>query len=301
MRNQGRIQILVNGAGGALAREVLSAAGYLLVDDRPDLAIVAAGAAAPGRCLAIGDVATGLSVADDVVSEDRIRAELVARVDALFQKSWRPSVARSLRLVAHDLNNPLGAARILAELLRSDLQDPDMRRDADDLLVTVDHAALQVETLTFAARAVDPTRPWRPDRVDLTDLVRKAVKRPGLKGATLREPAASVQVTTDAEALGGAITELLLLGRKLGPGGERCEVVVATNPARLEVRSARANGTAWFPRALRPEGAAAVRETDRVPLPALGLTVCAALAAHGGVQIEVAEEAQTTITRLVWA
>ena len=303
MSTRSRVHVALEGELGERCRALLAAAGFELV--APSLAevhVVAVGAVLPGRCLAVGeDLAAGLQNAEDAVAASRIDGELVLRVQALIQRIWRPSVARTLRLVAHDLNNPLGAARILAELLQGDLQDPEQRRDAEDLLGAVDHASLQVETLTHALRAADPTRPWRADTIDLGDAVKKAIRRPGLKGATLREPVGTASVRADAEALSGALTELVLHGRRLGAGGERCEVVVLAGPARVEVRSARTNSTAWFPRVLRPDGAAGVRETERIPVAALGLSVCSAFAARAGARIEVAEEPGVTITRLVWA
>lgn len=282
---------------------LLEAAGAELVDaGRAEVVVAPAGVAMAGPCVAVGeDVALGLRFADDMVVPERIEAELLPRISSLLGRAWRPSVARILRLVAHDLNNPLGAARILAELLHGDLQDPDQRRDAEDLLGAVDHAALQVEMLTHAVRASDPARPWRVETIDLGDAIRKAVRRPGLKGATLCEPLAPASVRVDGESLAGALTELLLHGRRLGAGGERCEISVCANPARVEVRSARANGVGWFPRVLRPDGAASVRETERIPVAALGLSVCSAFAARAGARIEVAEESGTTLTRLVWA
>jgi signal transduction histidine kinase len=152
MSTRSRVHVALEGELGERCRALLAAAGFELV--APSVAevhVVAVGAVLPGRCLAVGeDLAAGLQNAEDAIGASRIDAELVLRVQALIQRIWRPSMARTLRLVAHDLNNPLGAARILAELLQGDLQDPEQRRDAEDLLGAVDHASLQVETLTHA-------------------------------------------------------------------------------------------------------------------------------------------------------
>lgn len=304
MSRGSRVYVALEGELGARVRVHLFEAGMILADApaRADVTLVSVGSPAPGRCVAIGDdVAAGLAIADDVVAIARLDAELVPRVEAALRRGWSPSVARSLRLVAHDLNNPLGAARMLAELLIGDVAEPEQRQDAEDLLAAIDHAALLVETLTHAARAVDPATPWRAETLDLADAVRRVTRRPGLAGAALREPLASASVRVDGEHLAGALNELVLNGRRLGAGGERCEVSVLADPVRVEVRSARVNGAGWFPRVLSPDGAAAVREHDRVPVAALGLTVCGAFAARAGARVEVVEEAGATVTRLVWA
>jgi len=93
--------------------------------------------------------------------------------------------------VAHEVNNPLAAIRMEAELLGRASKDPETSTTAATIQREVDRAARIVRSLLRLARRADTT----PTRVQMNDLVRDVVEDPPARAArrerTVPDPARS--------------------------------------------------------------------------------------------------------------
>lgn len=137
-----------------------------------------------------------------------------------------------LRLVAHDIKNPLTAVRVLAEMLLEDAP-PSLRADLADVVEAVDLAAATTDALADLGRLEAGDEPtWVPDVVDLGAVVREVAERAAFVGIVTLGPCAGF-VRADEAALERVITAVLLNGRRmLGPDerlrldvrGDRVEV-----------------------------------------------------------------------------
>lgn len=133
-----------------------------------------------------------------------------------------------LRQVAHDLKNPLTAARVLAEMLMDEVQ-PGLTRDLEDIVEAIDMAAVTAEGLADLARyevGDEPT--YAPEVVDLMPLVAEVVERKSFSRVTSIAPGSSGSARADEDALLRALTAVLLNGRRmLKPNGRLCVTVAA--------------------------------------------------------------------------
>lgn len=178
-----------------------------------------------------------------------------------------------LRLVAHDLNNPLTAIRILAEMLRDEISDSEMRQDMVDILEAADLAGALMDGMSSLVRLEggDEDYTWYP--VDLGDLLRRAVDRPALRRHVRLELPREMEVSGDRLALHRAFTDVLLNARRLSEGWLPVTVTATCSPEAVEVRIRHPGPE--IPVAVRERlfemfGAVALRES-RIPVSAVGL------------------------------
>jgi two-component system sensor histidine kinase QseC len=181
--------------------------------------------------------------------------------------------SRLFGLAVHDLNNPLAAMRILAEMLAMDLQDPQLQRDARDILEAIDQASLLTESLASLLRLERGHRELALQEVDLVGLVRQAVARVALRDyVDVVAPAVEVLVRADPEALLQALTDAAYNAKRLTEEGERVAIVVEAQPGPLvRMRSAGLSiADGHVPALLEPYGTVVPRER-RVPVSVTGL------------------------------
>lgn len=149
----------------------------------------------------------------------------------------------ALRAAAHDVNNPLTAVRLLAELASSEASLASVRADLDQIARSADLAGMMIEALQGEVRRrqwVASREPTPIDRVapfDLAVRVRRACERPA--AMKLRVEGGETWVAGDTAAVGSAVTDILLLLVRLG-----------AEDARVQVYDDGRVGRAWFARGL---------------------------------------------------
>ncbi len=123
-----------------------------------------------------------------------------------------------LRLLAHDLNNPLTAIRILAEMLRDEVLDPGMRQDIIDILEAADLAGALMDGMSSLVRleGQDEDFTWFP--MDAVEVLRQAVDRPALRRHVKLDLPHEIQLSGDRMALQRAFTDMLVNARRLVDG-----------------------------------------------------------------------------------
>jgi K+-sensing histidine kinase KdpD len=206
----------------------------------------------------------------DSTPDERLRAALAAANDRVGL----------LSLFVHDLNNPLGAARMVCDLMRDDAT-PEQLRDIEDLSRALDLAIAHVETLGAQLRLEAGELSLTHVPADLCALVREVMARPAWRGAVLDESGGPVGVTVDIRAIQQALVDLLWTASRLAGDPAAVKVEVAGRSVRI-----RAPGVAvprdLLPGLTRPYGALPIRER-RVPVEPAGLAYAARVAeAHGG-------------------
>lgn len=204
-----------------------------------------------------------------------------------------PQVGRStdelradcLRLLAHDLNNPLTAIRILAEMLRDEAPDAEMRQDIIDILEAADLAGALMDGLSSMVRLEgrDEEFTWFP--IDLVELLRQSVDRPALRRHVRLDLPREIQMGGDRTALQRAFTDILVNARRLVDGRLSIPVTAREVGPKVEVRVHHPGP--GVPAALRPRllelyGAVELRQ-NRIPVTAAGLVYArSVIDAHGG-------------------
>src|ERR1700694_5903943 len=123
--------------------------------------------------------------------------------------------------VAHEVNNPLAAIRMEAELLGRATQDADTSAAASTIVREVDRAARIVRSLLRLARRADTT----PTRIQINELVRDVVE---IRQRVLRADNIEVRTRMDqgAEAVLGLGQELQQVVVKLGIYAGRAVAVI---------------------------------------------------------------------------
>lgn len=132
----------------------------------------------------------------DRTDELRAQRELIAREKLA-------TVGEIASGVAHEVNNPLAAIRMEAELLGRSTQDPDASAAASTIVREVDRAARIVRSLLRLARRADTT----PTRIQINELVRDVAE---IRQRVLRADNIEVRTRMDqgAEAVLGLGQEL---------------------------------------------------------------------------------------------
>jgi PAS domain S-box-containing protein len=132
----------------------------------------------------------------DRTDELRAQRELIAREKLA-------TVGEIASGVAHEVNNPLAAIRMEAELLGRSTQDPDTGAVASTIVREVDRAARIVRSLLRLARRADTT----PTRIQINELVRDVAE---IRQRVLRADGIEVRTRMDqgAEAVLGLGQEL---------------------------------------------------------------------------------------------
>ena len=189
----------------------------------------------------------------------------------------------ALRLVAHDINNPLTAIRILAEMLRDDVAE-EHRRDIIDILEAVDFASAVVRSVADARFDKDDDYTWFP--IDLVQLLRTVIDRPALRRHVTLETPCEIQIGGDQGALTRAFTDIVVNGRRMVDGRGPLGVTVHESGAQVEVRVEHPK-PAVVPGPMRQllfqrHGVMALRR-NRIPVSAIGLVDAASIIeGHGG-------------------
>lgn len=189
-----------------------------------------------------------------------------------------------LRLVAHDLNNPLTVIRVLAEMLRDEMTDQEMRQDVIDMLEAADFAGALLEGMSALVRIDirEDDCTWFP--IDLVEVLRETIDRPALRRHVRLEGPRELQIGGDRTALIGAFTDILVNARRLADIRSAVEVKVSDGPL-VEIR-VRHPGPA-IPAGLREPmferfGAVEVRQNS-IPVSAVGLLYASKVVrSHGG-------------------
>jgi len=132
----------------------------------------------------------------DRTDELRAQRELIAREKLA-------TVGEIASGVAHEVNNPLAAIRMEAELLGRSTRDPDASSAASTIVREVDRAARIVRSLLRLARRADTT----PTRIQVNELVRDVAE---IRQRVLRADNIEVRTKMDqgAEAVLGLGQEL---------------------------------------------------------------------------------------------
>ncbi|MEN0061902.1 MAG: HAMP domain-containing sensor histidine kinase [Myxococcota bacterium] len=198
-----------------------------------------------------------------------------------------PNALRSdgLRLLTHDLNNPLTAIRILAEMLRDQVHDPEQRQDIIDILEAADLASVLMEGMRsfvmMEGRDADYT--WFP--IDLVNVLRESCDRPALRRHVRFQLPRELQMNGDRVALQRTFTDLFLNARRL-VDGRRQLLVDAEEYDHSHVVRIHLPGATIAPhqraRIFEPYGAVELRQ-QRLPVAASGLTFArSVIEVHGG-------------------
>lgn len=232
-------------------------------------------------------------VVDDVLFEPLIVAELKGRLGAHLRRhaqlydAWRhirkqkelgDQRARALRLVAHDLNNPLTAIRILAEMVAGEVEGDELQRDLADILEGADLAAAIIESMGAMARLEGADEPltWFP--IDLRMVLRHVAKRPALCSfVRLSLPEYPVEVRGDRQALQQALCDILLNARRLVEDRSAVEVRIEQDEKEYRIITRLKDTSleeAMSNRLMEIFGAVDVRE-ERIPVAAAGLAFAA--------------------------
>lgn len=190
-----------------------------------------------------------------------------------------------LRLLTHDLNNPLTAIRILAEMLRDQIHDPEQRQDVIDILEAADLASVLMEGMRsfVMLEGRDPEYTWFP--IDLVDVLRQACDRPALRRHIRFELPRELHLSGDRGALQRAFTDLLLNARRFVNGRHHLMVDAVEQDRGALVRIA-LPGATLSPRQrtqiFEPYGAVELRQ-QRLPVAASGLYFArCVIEVHGG-------------------
>ncbi|MBX2797845.1 MAG: HAMP domain-containing histidine kinase [Myxococcales bacterium] len=192
--------------------------------------------------------------------------------------------ADCLRLLSHDLNNPLTAIRILTEMLRDRTTDPQMRQDVIDILEAADLAGALMDGMSslvlLESRRVEFT--WFP--IDLVHVLRQAVDRPALRRHVRFSLPREVQLTGDRMALHRAFTDVFVNARRVVDGCLEIPVWVEEQSKEITVRVGHPGP--GIPPDLRgalfePYGAVRLRQS-RLPVAAAGLVYARTVVDHHG-------------------
>lgn len=130
-------------------------------------------------------------------------------------RSLREQRADCLRLLAHDLNNPLTAIRILAEMLRDDIADDELRRDMIDVLEAADLASAIMDGMSSLVRLEGEEEEFTWFPIDLVQVLKQAADRPALRRHVRFELPREIQMGGDRRALQRAFTDILVNARRL--------------------------------------------------------------------------------------
>lgn len=272
---------------GAVDRDLLAAVrrelpepGVLLVCTDP-----------PGLVELIGDVVDDVVCAP--VEAGDLRARVQARWDtrvALQARADTPELtalrARCLRLVGHDINNPLTAIRILAEMLSGELHEPEVRQDLEDILEAADLSTAIIESLSGMMRLEGGDDEITHFPLDLSDVVREVVARPFLRNhVRVSYPERGARILGDRRALDRALVDLFLTALRLCEGKGRLSAQVVVDGGWAEVQISHPTmvlSPASQARLVELYGTVPLRSA-RVPVSAAGLAYADHVARrHGG-------------------
>lgn len=156
---------------------------------------------------------------DNVVIMPLHADELRGRLRALMRDPQAGIRSRTLRMFAHDLNNPLTAIRLLSEMLTTEIDDPEIQRDLTDILEASDLAAAHVESLSALGRIGSPNTASPDAEFDLHELLAASCTRPCMRNYVRFQPLdAPVVVRGQVSAIRQAVRDVVLTARRLAEG-----------------------------------------------------------------------------------
>jgi signal transduction histidine kinase len=215
-------------------------------------------------------------------------------------KRVRARRADCLRLIAHDLNNPLTAIRILAEMLRDELTDPDMRRDMIDVLEAADLASAIMDGMSSMLRLEGEEEDYTWFPIDLVTIIQQAVDRPALRRHVKLDLPGEIHLGGDRRALQRAFTDILVNARRLVDGRRMVRLEAERDSTGVTIRVFHPGP--GVPAELQPKllelfGAVDLRK-NRVPVAAVGLTYAQYVFQRHGGELTIAdhEEGSMVVT-----
>ncbi|HHO51094.1 MAG TPA: hypothetical protein ENK18_09555 [Deltaproteobacteria bacterium] len=207
-----------------------------------------------------------------------------AQLASLLQASGDLQTDR-MRLLAHDLNNPLTAIRILAELLQDQVSGDEGRKDVSDIIEAVDLAGALIDGMESLTLLEEPPEERTPSPVDLSALLRRCIDRPALRRHVLLELPPQLQLSGDPRALSRCFTDIFINAHRLVNGAERIVVRVEAQADAIVMRIL--HPACAIPVHLRGglferHGAIELRQ-QQIPVSAAGLVYARAVVEeHGG-------------------
>jgi len=268
--------------------------GWALAAEAPTRAILQFSSADSERAWA------GLgSVFADVIAEGASEEEWLARVRAVAAGVRRDQQrAMALSFLAHDLNNPLAAIRILGQVLQGEMQDSETQRDVADILEAVDAAGLFVEGFAAANRLERGAREVPFSSVDLGEVVARVVERPALHPYVIyKRPERAIELRGDAEALHQAVLDLVWTARRMTGENRRVRVICEEFTVRVFSQGPTLPDELRY-RLLAPFQASLLRERQ-LPVPPFGLVFARWTAERHGGRVEVDPAPQGAEFRMV--
>lgn len=194
---------------------------------------------------------------DDVIVLPARPGELAARLSNQVRLArGREDRGLAVRALAHDVNNPLTAIRLLAEMMSMDVQDPESAQDVQDMLEAADLAAALMDNQSALAKLEAEEAPGSQVSFDLASVATQVGKRACLTNAVrIQVPRSPLPVRCNRTHVQQAVLEMLLNARRMAEGHGTPQVRVAAEGTRafLEVH---------VPRQPLPEAA---REGLRTP------------------------------------
>ena len=234
----------------------------------------------------------------------RIRAARHATRTVDEEERLRERRIDCLRLVAHDLNNPLTAIRILAEMLVNEFDDAEVRQDLADVLEAADLAACIIESMSRMVRLEAPDESMTGFEVDVQRVVAEVLRRPAFNtSCRLVTDSGATSLVGDRNAIQHAINDVLLNARRMCDGKAELEVRVTSREGAIEVECR--VPSAWVPSSSREEftnlfGAVELR-AERIPVAASGLAYADYVARYHGGRASVDGVDGITRVRLTFA
>ena len=223
---------------------------------------------------------------DDEVLAARVQTA-VRRGQAVRQRS------RALRMVAHDVNNPLTAIRLLAEMLAAEVQSAEAQQDMNDILEASDLAAAYIESLSALAKLEGRTgHAPGSSSVDAAPILAGVLRRPCMRTHVSADPPREpLVVRADRPSLQQSILDLLLTARRLTNGQGGCRISARKSPAGVTI-SVEAAGAA-IPEHLvhhlyEPYGAAVLQDAKVTVAPA-GLAHASRFASRVGGELRLTQ------------
>ena len=193
--------------------------------------------------------------------------------------------ADCLRMVAHDLGNPLTAIKVLAEILREDVDDARSRQDALDVLEAADLACAILEGMAsmLMLESEDDEMTWFP--IDMVQVLRRVVDRPALRRRVQLDLPRELHLAGDRRALARAFTDVLVNALRLTD--QTSPVTISIRNRTRECSVVVSHAPPGIPREMRdaliePFGAVQLRR-KRIPALATGLVYAHHIfVLHGG-------------------
>ncbi len=239
------------------------------------------------------------SVFADVIAEDASVEEWTARLRAVAADVRREGQrSQTLGYLAHDLNNPMAAIRILGQVLQGEMSDPETQKDVSDILEAVDAACIFVEGFAAANRLERGHREIHAQNIELGDLVARSIDRAALSPYVMyKQPDRPIELRGDAEVLAQAILDLVWTARRLTAENRRVRILCEEFTVRVFSHGSSLPEDLRY-RLIAPFQSVAARERQ-LAVPPFGLVFARWAAERHGGRIEVDPAPQGAEFRMV--